>query len=188
MIRLNLLVACLLLAARSLSAQGTVVLPEVPLDERRAALRDELLRFRDTLNTIDAAAARLQRDFRQASAASLLSRARVMSEACARSARNVAPARAAVLAAEATDKRRLARRAEMIQALDRLRGVLSRCQNDFDAMSRPGEGETVRGYGNHRAVRVQAVLRQYERALASFFAAMGIKVTPLGAGTRPVSG
>jgi hypothetical protein len=187
MIRLHLFVACLLLTAPAVSAQ-TVILPAPALDERRAALRDELLRFRDTLNTIDAAAARLQRDFRQASTASLLSRARVMRDACARSVRNVAPARTAVLAAEANDKRRLTRRAEMIEALDRLRGVLHRCQSDFEAMGRPGQEESVRGYGNQRAIQVQSALRQYERALASFFGAMGIKVRPLGARRSPVTG
>ena len=174
--------------AHSLAAQGTVVRPEPVLDAGRASLRDELLRFRDTLNTIDAAAARLQRDYRQASAAALSSRARVMSDACGRSVRNVSPARRAVLAADASDKNRLRRRDEMVQALDRLGAILSRCQADFEAMSRPGQVEDVRGYGNPRAVRVQSAVRQYEKVLASFFAAMGIKVRPLGAGPRPLAG
>ena len=70
--------------ATTLAAQGTVVRAEPVLDAGRATLRDQLLRFRDTLNTIDAAAARLQRDYREASAAALSSRARVMTDACAR--------------------------------------------------------------------------------------------------------
>lgn len=174
--------------ATSLAAQGTVVLPEPPLDSARITLRDDLLRFRDTLNSIDAAAARLQRDFREASTAALLSRARVMSDACARSARNVPPAHKAVLAAAAPDKRRRQIRGEMVQALDRLHEVLSRCKADFEAMARPGEGETVRGYGNARAIPVQTALRRYERVLASFFGSMGIKVTPLGASASPLAG
>ena len=173
-----------MLCARSVAAQ-TVVVPELPLDSARTTLRDELLRFRDTLNTIDAAAARLQRDFRQASTASLLSRARVMRDACARSARNVAPARKAVLAAHASDDLRLRERKGMVEALDELHGVLTRCETDFRDMSRAGQGETVRGYGNHRAVPVQSALRKYERTLGRFLSVMGIKVRPLGAGSQP---
>jgi aminoglycoside phosphotransferase (APT) family kinase protein len=96
-----------LLFAPNLAAQATVVRPEPALDASRAALRDALLRFRDTLNSIDAAAFRLQRDYRQASMASLTYRARVMREACARSVRNLPPTRQAVLAANASDDRRL---------------------------------------------------------------------------------
>ena len=66
-----------------LSAQ-TVIRPTPPLDSARAVLRDALLVMRDSLLTIDGAAARLQRDFRVASGPSLLSRARVMRDACAR--------------------------------------------------------------------------------------------------------
>jgi hypothetical protein len=182
MIRTSLILLGML-CARSLGAQ-TVVVPELPLDSARTTLRDELLRFRDTLNTIDAAAARLQRDFREASTASLTSRARVMRDACARSARNVTPTRKAVLAAEASDDRRLRERKAMVEALDELRGVLAGCEKDFGDMSRPGQGETVRGYGNHRAVPVRSALRKYERTLGRFFSVMGIKVSPLGAGNR----
>jgi len=99
-----------LLFAQNLAAQGTVVRPEPALEAGRATLRDALLRFRDSLSSIDAAASRLQRDYRQASPASLLSRARVMREACARSVRNLPPTRQAVLAAAASDKRQLRRR------------------------------------------------------------------------------
>jgi hypothetical protein len=176
------------LGAPALAAQGTVVVPEPALDAGRATLRDELLRFRDTLNTIDAAAARLQRDFRNASGAVLNSRARVMTEACARSARNVLPARRAVLAAQASDSRRLKSRTELLQALDRLRVSLHRCETDFAALSRAGQEENVRGYGNDRAARVQGTLRRYEQVLAEFLSAMGIKVTPLGSEPRPAAG
>ena len=177
-----------MLFAHNLSAQGTVVRPEPKLDAGRAALRDALLQFRDTLNTIDAAAARLQRDYRQASTASLLSRARVMRQACGRSVSSQPTARKAVLTAEASTELRLRRRTEMVAALDQLKKALVRCESEFAAMSKADQGETVRGYGNQRASRVQAALRQYERALGAFFSAMGIKVTPLGAESRPLAG
>ncbi len=177
-----------LLFAQNLAAQGTVVRPEPALDAGRVTLRDALLRFRDSLNTIDAAAARLQRDYRQASTASLLSRARVMREACARSIRTLPSSRQAVRAADASEGLRERRRGEMMGALDQLQKALAQCESDFTVMSQAGEGERVRGYGNDRAVRVQVALRKYEKALGAFFSAMKIKVTPAGAEARPLAG
>jgi hypothetical protein len=177
-----------MLFAQSLAAQGSVVRPEPALDAGRVALRDALLTFRDSLNSIDAAASRLQRDYRESSVASLLSRARVMHQACARSVRSLPAARKAVLAAEASTKRHAQRRNEMVVALDQLQKALIRCESDFATMSRTGEGERVRGYGNDRASRAQGALRQYERALGVFLSAMGITVTPLGTPARPLAG
>jgi hypothetical protein len=171
------------LGASPLTAQ-TVMRPEPQLDSARLALRDALLVLRDSLATIDGAAARLQRDFRQSSAASLLSRARVMHDACARSVRTVPYAREVVVAASLSDPVRKQRRGELVIALDRLKGVLGRCEADFAAMSRPGQAETVRGYANDRAVRVQAALRKYEQSLRDFFGVMRIRVMPLGANDR----
>lgn len=182
------LIVIIMTFAQSLAAQGTVVRPEPALDARRVTLRDALLQFRDTLSSIDAAAARLQRDYRQASVASLLSRARVMREACARSVRGLPAARKAVLAADASEGLRLRRRGELVSALDALQKPLARCESDFAAMSQKGAGERVRGYANDEARHVLAAVRRYERVLGTFFSAMGIKVTPLGARARPLAG
>jgi hypothetical protein len=183
--------ACLLLAslfwARPVVAQ-TVMRPDPPLDSARAVLRDALLVLRDSLNTIDGAAARLQRDFRHASGPSLLSRARVMHEACVRSVRTVPPTRRAVLDAKLSEARRVQLRSELVRAMDQLSAALARCELDFAAMSKPGQAETVRGYGNDRAIRVQTAMRKYENTLRTFLGAMGIKVVPLGANPRPSVG
>jgi hypothetical protein len=176
-----------LFGASPLTAQ-TVVRPQPTLDSARAAVRDALLVLRDSLVTIDGAAARLQRDYRQASGASLLSRARVMHDACGRSARTVPYAREAVLAAKLSDPTREKRRSELLGELDRLKSVLGRCEADFAALSRPDQAEAVRGYANHRAVQVQAALRKYEHSLRDFFGVMGIRVFPPGANPRPAAG
>jgi hypothetical protein len=182
------LLALFMLLGRNLMAQGAVVVPDPPLDSARATLRDALLVLRDSLNSIDAAAARLQRDNRQASPASLLSRARVMRDACARSARALPEAKAAVIRAEASNDVRVKRQGELVQALDLLRDALKRCETEFTNMSQPGQGERVRGYGNDRALRVQTALRRYDRAAGGFLAAMGIKVVPLGSDPRRSAG
>lgn len=175
------------LCAPNLEAQ-TVVRPEAPLDSARASLREALFVLRDSLSSIDAAAGRLQRDYRQASAAALLSRARVMTDACARSRRTIPPTKEAVLAADGSNELRRQRQRELVQALERLAAALSRCEVDFGAMSKPGQGERVRGYGNDRAARVQTAIRQYERLAGAFLAAHGIKVRPRRADPSPVAG
>ena len=176
-----------MLGAQPLSAQ-IVVQPEAPLDSARASLRDALLVLRDSLGTIDAAAARLQRDYREASGPSLLSRARVMRDACARSVRTLPSTRSAIHKAELSGVHRRRHRAELVSALDTLRGVLTRCEKDFAAMSQPDQAETVRGYANDRAVRVVGGIRRYELKMQNFVKAMGIRVTPLGATAPALAG
>jgi hypothetical protein len=168
-----------MLVAQPLSAQ-VVARPEPPLDSARASLRDALLVLRDSLVTIDAAAARLQRDYREASGASLLSRARVMRDACARSIRTIPPTRTAVLNAKLSTAPRLKGRTELVSAMDTLKGMLTRCEKEFAAMSEPDQAETVRGYANDRAVRILGGLRRYEQSLRNFLVVMGIRVTPVG--------
>jgi hypothetical protein len=183
--------ACLILVtvlwAQSAGAQA-VVQQEPPLDSARVTLRNALLVLRDSLSSIDAAAGRLQRDYREASAASLLSRARVMREACARSARTLIPTKEAVAATKTSTDLRRKRQRELVTALGQLRETLARCETEFGAMSRAGQAERVRGYGNDRAARVQAAVRQYSRVAGGFLAAMGIKVSPLGVETRSLAG
>jgi hypothetical protein len=174
-------------AAIPLAAQ-TVIRPPPPLDSARVAVRDALVQLSDSLETIDAAAARLQRDYQQASGASLLFRARMMREACSRSAHIVPSTRARVVATKVSEPQRIHHRSNLLSALDRLKNDLGQCESEFAKMSQAGQSETVRGYGNDRAVRVQAALRRYERSLHEFYGVMGIRVVPVGAETRPASG
>lgn len=73
--RTLLLLSLLGAAPVSLSAQA-VVMPTAPLDAARTRVRDAMLVLRDSLMTINGAAARLQRDFRQTSGSVLTARAR----------------------------------------------------------------------------------------------------------------
>ena len=176
-----------LLIAPELRAQ-TVMRPAAPLDSARSALRDAVVVLRDSLVTIDGAAARLQRDYWTASGPALVARARSMRDACARSRRTVPPTRAVVQAAQLSDQKKAARRRELVTALDTLSTVLGRCETEFAAMSQEGQGERVRGYGNDRATKVQRSLRSYELALQSFLQIMGIRVLPAGSVRTPAAG
>jgi hypothetical protein len=185
--RTGWLLFLVLAGAPRLVAQ-TVIRPAPPLDSARAAVRDALVLLSDSLGTVDAAAARLQRDYQQASGASLLFRARMMREACTRSNSVVPVTRERVLATKVSEAQRLRHRRNLVTALDQLKTALDRCQTEFSRMSQPGQSESVRGYGNDRATRVQGELRKYERALHEFFGVMGIRVTPVGIENRPASG
>ena len=82
-----LLVICMAAAPGAASALGaqTIVQPAAPLDAGRVRLRDAMVTLRDSLITINGAAARLQRDYRTTSDAALTARAREIVRACARS-------------------------------------------------------------------------------------------------------
>jgi hypothetical protein len=161
--------------------------PAPPLDSARAALRDAVLVLRDSLITIDAAAARLQRDFRNASGPSLLSRAGVMYQACAGSGKAIPGARKAIESTHLTEPARIKHRKELLAELGRLKTAVARCETEFAAMSKPGQAETVRGYGNDRAIRVQSALRSYEGVLRDYLGVMGIRIMPLGASRSTAS-
>lgn len=166
----------------------TVIRPAPPLDSARVVLRDALLELQDSLITIDGAAARLQRDYRVASGPSLLSRARVMRDACARSGRTVAPTRKVILGAKLSEPHKAKRRQELVAALDQLKGVLSHCETEFDTMSQAGQAERVRGYANDRASHVKVSLRSYEQSARNFLGALGIRVVPMGVVPQPQAG
>jgi hypothetical protein len=173
-----------ILVARPVASQ-IVVKPDPPLDSARAALRDALLVLRDSLNSIDGAAARLQRDYRNASGPALLSRAQVMRDACARSERTIPATRKTVEDTRITEPLRLKQRKGLISEMERLKTALAKCETEFAAMSQPDQAERVRGYGNDRAGRIQESLRRYEASFRDFLSAMSIKVMPLGATSRP---
>jgi hypothetical protein len=185
--RLSSLVVYSLIAAAPVHAQ-TVVRPSPTLDSARVVVRDALWNLRDSLLTIDGAAARLQRDYREASGAALLDRARYMSYACGRSVRTVAPTRSVVRAAEVSAKPKLQHQRNLLSALDSLARALTTCETEFAALSRPGQEEIVRGYGNDRAQRVQSALRRYERTVRGFFQVMEIPDVPPGVHSPSVSG
>lgn len=186
MTRSLMLLFSLAAAPAALNAQ-TVVRPAGPLRPAHAQVRDAMLVLRDSLMTVNGAAARLQRDFRETSDAALTSRAREIANACARSVRTVAPTRKAVAAADAADRARLNTRAAVLRALDALATEMTKCSDEFGAMALPGKGEEVRGYGNRRAEPILKALYDYDATATRFFKAWGMDVRPLGARPDPLA-
>jgi hypothetical protein len=183
----SLILLCSLAAAPlALSAQA-VFRPAGPLPAANAQVRDAMLVLRDSLMTVNGAAARLQRDFRQTSHAALTSHARQIANACARSARTLVPTRKAVAAAEADSPARISTRAAMLRALDSLEVEMTKCRDEFGAMAMPGKGEEVRGYGNRRAEPILRALYAYDATATRFFKVWGMDVRPLGARPNPLA-
>ena len=185
--RTLLLLSLLGAAPLSLGAQA-VVMPTAPLDAARTRVRDAMLVLRDSLMTINGAAARLQRDFRQTSGSVLTARAREVSGACARSVRTIGPTKDVVAAAQATNPVPVRSRDALVRSLDSLSSQLSRCATEFGAMAAPGKAEEVRGYGIRRSEPILKALDDYDRAADAFFATWGIEVRPLGARPSPLAG
>lgn len=175
MIRSLRLAALCLIAPNALPAQ-TVVQAEPPLDSTRLELRDALVVLRDSLVVVNGAAVRLQRDVQQASSASLLSRAQVMGDACSGSVTVLGPAREQVRATAVPVAGPTKSRRELVNALNRLEGALTRCKADFAAMSQEGQAETVRGYSYSRSLRIQRILQDYEITLRRFLSLVGMEL------------
>jgi hypothetical protein len=171
---LGLAILCLF-APLTLSAQ-TVLRTEPPLDSARSGLRDVLAILRDSLLAVNGAAVRLQRDVRQASNASLLSRAGVMRDACTGSGPALGVARGEVNGIRLSQADRAKSRGELVKALNRLDVALTRCETQFAAMSQEGQAETVRGYAYNRSLRIQRAMQDYEVALRRFLDLMGIQL------------
>ncbi len=185
--RTAVLLALCLAAGPSLRAQA-IVRPAAPLDAGRVRLRDAMLNLRDSLITINGAAARLQRDFRNTSAAALTARAREIARACVRSTHVLPATRDVIAAAAAPAGARRRTQTDILRSLDSLETALARCDSEFGALSSPGKGEEVRGYGNRRAESVLRALGDYDSAARNFFMAWEIEVRPLGGRPSPMAG
>ena len=174
-------------AAPALQAQAALVLPDQPLDSNRAAARDAIYVLRDSLYSVIAGIARLERDFRTTSAQSLTSRARELTSACAAAERNVAPVRKVIGATSTASKLQRREQVRLHEALGSLSGVLGGCRTEFERLGTRGNGEEVRGYGNRRAQPVRAEIMRYESAVDGFFRALEIPNRPLGARPDPLA-
>ena len=164
----------------------TVFRPRAPLDSAQSAVRDAVLVLRDSLQVVHDGVARMHRDFRGASLAALVSRARSMRDGCAASTRTL-PATRAVIASgpAATDKQRSTRE-RLLAEMDSLSAALAECQKTFGAWVDEEDGESVRGYGNRAAGTVRTAILGYEDRLQLYLRLIGIRIQPLGAGASVI--
>lgn len=186
--RLAFLTFCMLAPAASLQAQAAIVLPDKPLPAELARIQDAAYVLRDTLFAVTGAAARLNRDFQQTSGASLISRAREIKLACAAVTRNIDAPRTAITGAPAGDRLQERERKRLLGAFDDLAAAAAACAARFEVLASAGNGEEVRGYGNHDAQAMVSEIRKYESALDGYFRSMRIPNRPRGAQANPLAG
>ena len=167
----------LLLLPVPLIAQ-TVFTPPKSLDGVHARLRDAVQVLEDSLKTVTAATARVQRDLNTASNALLQSRARAVRDGCQRSVRSVAPIRTAIAEAGIPSPDPKRRRAEIQQALQVLQGNLEKCATEFDSLALPSQAATMKGYGPSRALKVNQALSQYSAVLQAYLGAIEVRLQP----------
>lgn len=187
MIRKRFLLAALLAASAAPSVQAqTVVKPRPPLDSTQVRVRDAVLVLRDSLQLVHAGGAHMQRDFRGASSAALVSRARSLRDGCAASARTLPQTRAVLSSGPAPTSQARAARTELMARMDTMAAALAECQTQFDDWVKKDDGEAVRGYGNRSAGAIRAPIRAYESQLQLYLGMIGVRIRPIGAGESPI--
>ncbi|HEU4698944.1 MAG TPA: hypothetical protein VFS40_07185 [Gemmatimonadales bacterium] len=181
LLRLVALAALALAPAGALQAQQSIqpigTAPAPTPDAARAKVRGALVALGDSLQTVSAAIARIERAPGSPSDALQLSRARVMGRACGGAATQLVATRRMVRESAIPGARVKAAQAEYLRALDKLHGTLGWCDSTFLAMSQPGKAEEAREWGMNRASRVRAALAEYQQVLLAYGGALGIDPT-----------
>lgn len=191
-VRTLVMLGALALGARDLAAQqGAIFTADPVLPPEKKVVEESLYRLRDSLNTIEAAGARFERDRQQVSDAALRSRATVIADRC-RGSIPVSDSTSVILHKQAQptpDPRGLIKR--MDKSLVELRAKLVWCDKEFTRLATPANAEELRGYGIGRAKQVSDVIQEHIAATAAYMRnALGARYVPItrGAGGAPNPG
>ncbi len=176
--RLLVVAVGLLVAAAPLQAQ--MVVTNDTLGTERRDVRDILVVLRDSLHTVQAAAAQFARGNASASPELLYSRGKTIKNACIRSLRNVGPARRVVKADDWGDEYRTMRQNELLQAMDSIERSLNACEATWDELATPENAERIRTEGPREAESITGDIRLYGGVVAGYYKALGIYVKPAG--------
>jgi hypothetical protein len=182
-----LALAAVVAGARPADAQ-MVVQPQAKLNPTQTSVRNELYRLRDRLLPVGAALARLPRDMRTASDASLQSRARLVTQRCSGALAGLDSVRAIIAEQPLPDPDPQGVHQELLRAMDRLRGGLTQCVQEFRGLSEPARTQELRDYGIGRGQRIENTILEYEPTVQRYFRlALGIAYSPNveGAGSIP---
>ena len=173
--------ACLLLAvARPLS--GQMVVTNDTLDVERREVRDVLTVLRDSLRTVEAAAAQFERGHQSASIELLISRAQSIQRACARSRRNLPAARKQVAAGSWSTEYRTKAQDNLLDEMVQLEESLEACESVWARLASLDEADELRADGPAQAQSISTAIRRYTSDVDALYKALGIYVRPIGAG------
>lgn len=170
------LVALAMLVAVPLRAQ--MVVTNDTLDAERRELRDAITVLRDSLQTVQAAAAQFERGHAGASDELLHSRARSILRGCARSTRNIEHTRQIIGKAKWDSDFLTGRQNDLLAQLDQVEKSMNACQTVWLEMS--SDIAELRERGPTQAAAVAADVLAYDSAVGDYFKALGIYLRPAG--------
>jgi hypothetical protein len=174
-----LVVVGLLVVAAPLHAQ--MVVTNDTLDAERRDVRDALVVLRDSLRTVEAAAAQFERGHASASPELLYSRGKTIKNACNRSLRNIEPTRKVVKSDDWDNDYRTQRQNELLEAMDTLEKSLNACVAVWDRLTAPEGIEEIRASSPGKAQSITQDIHDYTTPVTSYFKALGVYVRPIGA-------
>lgn len=151
------------------------------LDAERRDVRDILVVLRDSLHSVEAAAAQFDRGHASASVELLYSRGKTIKNACTRSVRNIGPAREVVKADDWDDEYRTMWQNQVLEAMDVLEQSVNACQLAWGRLATPENAEQIRSAGPGEAESITNAIHDYTAVVSGYYKALGIYVRPIGA-------
>ncbi|MEO8294310.1 MAG: hypothetical protein ABI613_02265 [Gemmatimonadota bacterium] len=124
---------------------------------------------------------------RSASDPVLISRARVVRDACTSVLRELDGTRQEMFAGHPVNRVPLPRRTALDRNFIQLRASLTQCSTEFTEMSNPGKAQQIRDAGASRILPTQDAIQSFETAGTAYMLGMGVKVRPYGAGDSPLA-
>ncbi len=175
--------AALVVAAGPVHGQTVVTNDTLP--ESKQVVRDILVPQRDSLHTILAAAAQLQRGHATASVELLFARGRSLLQGCQRSLTTSDTTRATIEAGEWDDEFQNRRKRELIAEMDLLNQALWQCDRAWTQFATREHAEEIRTTGLEAADSLVATIHQYENVVAGYYKVLDIYVPPPGSRPSP---
>ncbi len=185
--KLLLTLAALTISAVPLSAQASMVLPK-RLAPEQEAVKSEYLRFRDTLNAVEAASARLVRDMGRTSDAAMSARAKTVQAGCVASLAMYDSALVRITALNPDNPKTQRDRKHLLESFGELHQGLQECDEGYGRLAKPENIEELRGYSMGRGTRLRATIHRFNGAARAYLTSVGIEVRPIGAGENPLAG
>ncbi len=172
----SLLAVALLAAApiSRLNGQMVVVRPQ-ELDSARAEVLATFKEIRDTVRTVEAAVAQLERGFAAASNQLLSSRSRRLAAACESSLRNMPRARAVAAGHSWSEDLATRWQQDLVADIDHLSGVLQECSERWRSYSEGGEMTALRQNGLSQARSVGHEVLEFHGMIESYYKVLGIR-------------
>lgn len=168
----------LLALAPAAEAQMVVVRPQ-ELDSARAEVLATFRDLRDTVKTVEAAVAQLERGFATSSDQLLASRSRRLAQACQASLRNLPQARAVAASHSWTEDLATKWQGDLVSNADRLSGVLEGCGTRWHGYGEKQQLDQLRSEGLADARAISREVLEFMGTVEGYYKVLGIRPRPM---------